>query len=36
VTRLFAELKRLQILQGKGSTVLIRNKAALKALAITP
>jgi CRP/FNR family transcriptional regulator, cyclic AMP receptor protein len=36
VTRLFAELKRLQILHGKGSTVLIRNKAALKALAITP
>ena len=35
VTRLFADLKRRQILQGKGSTLLIRNKGALKALAIT-
>ncbi len=35
VTRLFADLKRRQILQGKGATLLIRNKGALKALAIT-
>jgi CRP/FNR family transcriptional regulator, cyclic AMP receptor protein len=35
VTRLFADLKRRQILWGKGSTLLIRNKAALRALAIT-
>ena len=35
VTRLFADLKRRQILQSKGSTLLIRNKGALKALAIT-
>ena len=35
VTRLFADLKRRQILQGNGSTLLIRNKAALRALAIT-
>jgi CRP/FNR family transcriptional regulator, cyclic AMP receptor protein len=35
VTRLFADLKRRQIVQAKGSTLLIRNKAALKALAIT-
>src|SRR5271157_236362 len=35
VTRLFADLKRRQILQGNGSTLLIRNKGALKALAIT-
>jgi CRP/FNR family transcriptional regulator, cyclic AMP receptor protein len=33
VTRLFAELKKRQIVQAKGSTLLIRNKAALKALA---
>lgn len=33
VTRLFAELKKKQILQSKGSTLLIRNKAALKELA---
>ena len=32
VTRLFAELKKRQIVQAKGSTLLIRNKAALKAL----
>jgi CRP/FNR family transcriptional regulator, cyclic AMP receptor protein len=35
VTRLFADLKRRQIVQTKGSTLLIRNKAALKAMAIT-
>ena len=35
VTRLFADLKRRQILQGNGSTLLIRNKGALEALAIT-
>ena len=35
VTRLLADLKRRQILQAKGSTLLIRNKAALKALAAT-
>ena len=35
VTRLFADLKRRQIVQAKGSTLLIRNKAALKAMAIT-
>ena len=33
VTRLFADLKKRQIVQAKGSTLLIRNKAALKALA---
>jgi len=33
VTRLFAELKKRQIVHAKGSTLLIRNKAALKALA---
>ena len=35
VTRLFAELKRRQILQGKASTLLIRNKDALQELATT-
>ena len=35
VTRLFSDLKRRQILQGNGSTLLIRNKGALEALAIT-
>jgi CRP/FNR family transcriptional regulator, cyclic AMP receptor protein len=35
VTRLFADLKKRQIVQSKGSTLLIRNKAALKAMAIT-
>ncbi len=35
VTRLFADLKKRQIVQAKGSTLLIRNKAALKAMAIT-
>ena len=35
VTRLFADLKRRQILQAKGPTLLIRNKGALNALAIT-
>ena len=34
VTRLFADLKRRQIVQSKGSTLLIRNKAALRAMAI--
>jgi CRP/FNR family transcriptional regulator, cyclic AMP receptor protein len=33
VTRLFAELKKKQILHAKGSTLLIRNKAALKQIA---
>jgi CRP/FNR family transcriptional regulator, cyclic AMP receptor protein len=33
VTRLFADLKKHQILQTKGSTLLIRNQAALRALA---
>ena len=33
VTRLFAELKKRQIVQAKGSTLVIRNKAALKSLA---
>ena len=33
VTRLFADLKRRQIVQSKGSTLLIRNKAALRAMA---
>ncbi len=33
VTRMFADLKKRQIVQKKGSTLLIRNKAALKALA---
>jgi CRP/FNR family cyclic AMP-dependent transcriptional regulator len=35
VTRLFADLKKRQIVQAKGSTLLIRNKAALKAMAVT-
>src|SRR5215831_18573278 len=35
VTRLFADLKKRQIVQSKGSTLLIRNKAALKALVST-
>jgi CRP/FNR family transcriptional regulator len=34
VTRLFADLKKRQIVQLKGSTLLIRNKAALKAMVI--
>jgi CRP/FNR family transcriptional regulator len=33
VTRLFAELKKRQILQSKGSTMVIRNTAALRELA---
>jgi CRP/FNR family transcriptional regulator len=33
VTRIFGELKKRQILQTKGSTLLIRNKAALKVMA---
>ena len=33
VTRLFADLKKRQIVQSKGSTLVIRNKMALKALA---
>ncbi len=33
VTRLFADLKKREILVAKGSTVTIRNKAALRALA---
>jgi len=33
VTRLFADLKKKQILQAKGSTLVIRNKSALKMLA---
>ena len=35
VTRLFADLKKRQIVEKKGSTLRIRNKAALKALALT-
>jgi len=35
VTRLFANLKKRQIVQTKGSTLFIRNKTALKALALT-
>ena len=34
VTRLFADLKKRQIVQTKGSTLRIRNKAALKVLAL--
>jgi CRP/FNR family transcriptional regulator len=33
VTRLFAELKKKQVVQSKGSTLVIKNKAALKAIA---
>ena len=33
VTRLFAEMKRRQIVQSKGSTLLIRNTAALRKIA---
>ena len=33
VTRLFAELKKRQILQSKGSTLVIRNTAALRDIA---
>jgi CRP/FNR family transcriptional regulator len=33
VTRLFAELKKRQIVQTKGSTLLIRNAAALRDIA---
>jgi len=35
VTRLLADLKNRQILQAKGSILLIRNKAGLKAMVIT-
>ena len=35
VTRLFADLKKRQILQSKGSTLVIRNKTALRTLATT-
>ena len=35
VTRTFGELKKLQILRGKGATILIRNKAALRKIAIS-
>jgi CRP/FNR family transcriptional regulator len=35
VSRLFADFKKRQILKSKGSTLLIRNKAALKALVTT-
>lgn len=35
VTRLFADLKKRQIVQTKGATLVIRNKAALKQLAST-
>ncbi len=34
VTRLLADLKKRQVVQLKGSTLLIRNKAALKSLAL--
>ncbi|MGA9074433.1 MAG: helix-turn-helix domain-containing protein, partial [Candidatus Sulfotelmatobacter sp.] len=33
VTRLFAELKKRQILQSKGSTLVIRNTSALREIA---
>jgi CRP/FNR family transcriptional regulator len=33
VTRLFAELKKRQIVLSRGATLVIRNKAALRALA---
>jgi CRP/FNR family transcriptional regulator len=33
VTRLFADLRKRQIVQSKGSTLVIRNKAALRLLA---
>jgi CRP/FNR family transcriptional regulator len=33
VTRLFAEMKKRQIVQSKGSTLVIRNKVALKLMA---
>ena len=33
VTRLFADLKKRQIVQTKGSTLVIRNKIALKTIA---
>jgi len=33
VTRLFADLRKRQILQAKGSTVVIRNSAALRGIA---
>ena len=33
VTRLFAELKKRQIVNARGATLVIRNKAALRALA---
>jgi CRP/FNR family transcriptional regulator, cyclic AMP receptor protein len=33
VTRLFADLKKRQIIQAKGSTLVVRNKVALKAMA---
>ena len=35
VTRLFSDLKKRQIVQSKGKILLIRNKAALKAMVIT-
>ena len=35
VTRLFSDLKKRQIVQSKGSTLLIRNKAALRAMVTT-
>jgi CRP/FNR family cyclic AMP-dependent transcriptional regulator len=35
VSRLFADLKKRQIVEKKGSTLRIRNKATLKALALT-
>jgi CRP/FNR family transcriptional regulator len=33
VTRLFAKMKKRQIVQAKGSTLVIRDKTGLKALA---
>ena len=35
MTRLFADLKNRQILQSDASTLLIRNKAALREMVIT-
>jgi hypothetical protein len=33
VTRLFADMKKKQIVQTKGSTLIIRNKTALRMIA---
>ena len=36
ITRTFADLKKRKILRGNGQTLMIRNKAALRAMAIAP